>query len=201
MQLDLALYKTDIARKLAEIVNILIWTLSRALAFKRVDPLIDRAVLILFRSAKRLESLTQRWKTGKLRTRKPRQRAPRDPAKPAPPRAHTRKSWLPALVPPAMSVADLLTALMEAPETRALIEAAPQAGRIFRPICRMFGIAVPDHLKLPARAPRAPRAPRIREKPSLPAKPREADPDHHYRFTQVPRKWRLKPPRLRFSSA
>jgi hypothetical protein len=41
------------------------------------------------------------------------------------------------------------------PETTALLEAAPQAGRLFRPLCRMLAIPVPPSLRLPPRPARA----------------------------------------------
>lgn len=190
MQLDPAVFKTDIARKLAEFVNAVLWVLARVPARRRPEPLIDLALIILCRSIRRLDSLTQRWKSGQLRPCKPRQRAARerDPARPLPPRAPSRNYWLPAIVQPVMQSTPYLIALMDAPETRALIAAAPQAGRIFRPLCRMFGLAIPEHLKLPARPPR------VRKKPT-PPEPR-VDPDAHYRLSQVPPKWRLKVPGL-----
>lgn len=49
------------------------------------------------------------------------------------------------------------------PEARALVAAAPRAGRLLRPLCRIFGVRVPDWLKLPRR-PRKPRPP----KPAVP---------------------------------
>jgi len=47
-------------------------------------------------------------------------------------------------------------AFLATPETRALVAAAPQAGRVLRPLCRMLGLTPPDYLRLPPRArPRA----------------------------------------------
>ena len=43
------------------------------------------------------------------------------------------------------------------PDTRALVEAAPQAGRILRPLCRGLNLTPPDWLRLPDRPQPAPR--------------------------------------------
>jgi hypothetical protein len=44
------------------------------------------------------------------------------------------------------------------PEAAALLEAAPQAGRILRPLCRMLAIPLPDHLRRPKPSPEPPPA-------------------------------------------
>ena len=159
MQLDPARYQTDIARRMAEIFNMLLWVLGRAPRLLRPEPLLGLGVHMLRQAVFRLERLTLRWKSGKLRIYKPRDRNPPAAPEPAPEpppklRAPSRRYWLPAIVQQVMQVAPALTALMDNPETRALIAAAPQAGRIFRPLCRMFGIDIPEHLRLPKPAPR-----------------------------------------------
>ena len=50
------------------------------------------------------------------------------------------------------------------------VQAAPQAGRLLRPLCRMLGLIVPDYLRLPAR----PKSPA--KAPPLPPKHQAA---HH----------------------
>jgi hypothetical protein len=63
-----------------------------------------------------------------------------------------------------------LRALLEEPEMRALLAAAPQAGRLLRPLWRKLSLEpLPEMLRLPPR-PRKPRAPR----PPRPAKPAAA---------------------------
>jgi hypothetical protein len=59
-------------------------------------------------------------------------------------------------------------ALLADPDTQALVAAAPQAGRILRPLCHTIGVELPDWLKLPKR-PRKPRPP----KPPKPRKERQ----------------------------
>ena len=46
---------------------------------------------------------------------------------------------------------------LDRPDTRALLRAAPQAGRILRPLCRILAIDLPEHLRAPPRPKPAPR--------------------------------------------
>jgi hypothetical protein len=64
--------------------------------------------------------------------------------------------------------ANFVNLMLQDPEARALAEAAPQAGRLFRPLCHMLGLDQPEWLRLPKR-PRKPRKPR----PPKPRKPRQ----------------------------
>jgi hypothetical protein len=79
--------------------------------------------------------------------RPPQRLLPRDPA------------WLIRLVPGAAAAGSQLQHLLADPETAALIEAAPQLGRLLRPLCRSLGVPVPPSLSPPPRAPK-PRKPR-----------------------------------------
>ncbi|MBN9564461.1 MAG: hypothetical protein J0H14_27610 [Alphaproteobacteria bacterium] len=105
-----------------------------------------------------------------------------------------------------------LQALLEDPEMRAFLAAAPQAGRILRPLWRKLSPdpALPDMLRLPPRPPRPrkPRAPR----PPRPAKPAPGSGPPRMRRVTLPdgtRSWEPtpcypfgeKPPRLRRSRA
>ncbi len=134
-------------------------------------------VLILWgrlgRMLARLASLESRWRSGTLRA--PRPRAPR-PARATPaaprPRLPGAQGWLPRLIPHTGSFHDTVANLLADPDTLALLAAAPQAGRILRPLARMFAIPLPDALRLPQRRrkPRPPGAPLASPKPR---KPRE----------------------------
>ena len=67
--------------------------------------------------------------------------------------------WLRRVLPWIASfAAGRLHDLVQDPEMAALVAAAPQAGRVLRPLCRMFGIRRPAYLRL-RRGPRKPRAP------------------------------------------
>jgi hypothetical protein len=81
--------------------------------------------------------------------------------------------WLIRLVPEAAAAGSQLQHLLADPEMAALVQAAPQLGRLLRPLCRSLAVQPPQYL-LPERRPRAPRAPRP-EKPR-PEKPRPERP-------------------------
>ena len=121
----------------------------------------------------------------------PRKRGPRAP-KPtqAGPKPHwrlfkDRKSGLSVLLPhkpgwlqamlgwQAAGYTNTLRRLLEEPEMAAFLQAAPQAGRLLRPLCRMLMVKLPPVLQLPQR----PRRPRPRPQPPDPeAKlPRQRD--------------------------
>ena len=68
-----------------------------------------------------------------------------------------------------------LAAMLQMPRLQEFAAAAPQIGRILRPLCRMLAIPAPDFLKLPKRPRRAipkrarrPRAPRPAPAPAPP---------------------------------
>jgi hypothetical protein len=92
---------------------------------------------------------------------------------------HTKERRAPAIPPGPVLLREFrvrldshLRALLEEPEMRALLAAAPQAGRILRPLWRKLSAEpLPEMLRLPAR-PRKPRAPR----PSRPARPASGPP-------------------------
>jgi hypothetical protein len=77
------------------------------------------------------------------------------------PRGH---GWVTRRIPEAGPSAGALHDLLQQPNTRDFVQAAPQAARLLRPLCRALGVDQTAWLKLPHR-PRAPRKPR-------PAKPR-----------------------------
>ena len=61
--------------------------------------------------------------------------------------------------------------LINEPEVGPLLAAAPQAGRILRPLCHMLGITPPPALRLPPRPPRVrPKRPAAAPRPKRPTK-------------------------------
>ncbi len=117
----------------------------------------------------RLDRLTLRWQAGRLRPRAPARPRPK-PATPRPPAARLPASqgWLAKMLAPDPGEILLhngqILQLLEDPEVRALVAAAPQAGRLLRPLARAFNLPLPEYLRLPSRPrkprPRKPRAPR-----------------------------------------
>ena len=124
-------------------------------------PMLSLLTWRLGRIAQRLDRLMLRWQAGTLpRPRPP--HAPRPAAEASPcinvprinvppiyvPQGH---AWLIRLVQPTAQYIPQLERFLADPQTRALVAAAPQAGRLLRPLCRMLAIAPPDWLRLPAR--------------------------------------------------
>lgn len=161
---------TDIARGLFTIIaSVFDWAVARFLV-NRPDLVahLGRINLARWRARRavhRLDRLVARWRAGKRLT--PRRRTP--PAVPAPRTPNGTANpllqgavprglnWLGRLIQPANIGRGQLEAHLQTPEVQALIAAAPQVGRIYRPLCRMLGAALPEALHLPPRAPRPPR--------------------------------------------
>jgi len=138
-------------------------------ANRHLEPVLALAYYYLKRTASRLERLIARWQAGTLIPRHPAARASRAPA-PAPSLAETGprtpklrlpsgKFWLIRLVQPTAQLYPQLEQLVASPEMAELLAAAPQAGRILRPLFRMYGLPMPEILHLPP-VPRRPRPPR-----------------------------------------
>ncbi len=124
----------------------------------------------LRRMAVRFARLAARVRAGAL----PARAAPRRPGRsgPPPPPLPRKSGWLISLVPQAAASASQLQHLLADPEMAALVAAAPQMGRILRPLCRMLGVVPPPGLcseRRPAPARPRPAAPR-------PEAPRPAPP-------------------------
>ncbi len=151
------------------------------LHYRTPMPLLVAALLRMHRLVGRFDRLVLKWERDQLPT--PRKRTPRPTAarKPAGPALPTRFGWLGKLVPAAQSGAGYLDMMLQEPngDTRALAAAAPQAGRILRPLCRIFGVTPPDWLALPRR-PRKPQAP----KPPKPRKLRQT-PERGFTRAQI----------------
>jgi hypothetical protein len=130
----------------------------------------------LERLGNRLTRLYERWQQGTLPKPRPKTTRPKSVRKPPPqipefpvapgmpladaptrlPRGH---GWVTRRIPEAGPSAGALHDLLQQPHARDFIEAAPQAARLLRPLCRALGVDQPAWLQLPPR-PRAPRKPR-----------------------------------------
>jgi hypothetical protein len=162
---------------------------KRIAADRTAGPLILLTVARLRHLLARFTKLAARAEAGKLRPPRPRTVRPRrepppggppapggppppgealpgDPTPdPTPPRQPEgllpRKfGWLIRFVPyEAACFGSQLQHQLSQPEMMALLEAAPQAGRILRPLCWMLAIPLPPNLRLPPR-PRKPRPPK-----------------------------------------
>jgi hypothetical protein len=137
----------------------LIAGLCRAIAARSpANPLAWPLMLLawsrLRRMATRFARLALRLRAGNLSPRRPvRSRAgARRPATPRP-RLPEGFGWLVRLVPEAAAGASQLQHLLGEPEMAALIAAAPQAGRILRPLCRLLGVRPPPALLTAPAAP------------------------------------------------
>ncbi len=128
---------------------------SRIAVDRSAGPLLVRIFTRLHRLAARLTSLVSRIQAGTLPPPGPRRPAARSRDQRRA-RLPDSRGWLLREVPGAAEYAGQVQALLADPQTAALLEAAPQAGRIFRPLCRMLAIPLPDHLRR-LRPPTAPR--------------------------------------------
>jgi len=135
-------------------------------ANRHLEPILALAYHYLNRAAPRLERLIARWRAGKLTPRQARRAPPKaegQPLAPKPrpdkPRLPSRNGWLVRLVQPTAQLIGQLQALVDSPEMKELLAAAPQAGRILRPLFRMLATPPPEILRLPPRL-RAPRKPK-----------------------------------------
>jgi hypothetical protein len=122
-------------------------TASRIAIDRGAGPLLIRIFSRLHRLAARLTSLVARIQAGTP----PRLRPTRTTAGPhrRKPRLPDTSGWLIRVVPGAAVYAGQVQTLLGDPETIALLEAAPQAGRILRPLCRMLAIPLPETLRQP----------------------------------------------------
>jgi hypothetical protein len=115
-------------------------------------PLVILVWVRLRRLAGRFARLAARLQSGALpapghsrRGRPAATRSPPDPAK----RLPQGFGWLVRLAPEAAAGASQLRHLLAEPEMAALIAAAPQMGRLLRPLCRMLGVDPPPGLGAP----------------------------------------------------
>ena len=189
-------------------------TIREAIARARfIDPAKTRLIVFAFYRLgfllKRLDAIVVKWQAGTLPTPRPaRPRKPR-PAPPDPdtltpeqrlrrirpwsqegitPREPRARSWLVKLFQPTGIAHAPVADFLNSPDCLALLRDAPQAGRILRPLARMFGI---QHalLDLPKRARKPTPKPEIKPQ-SRPRDARDLPGPWH-----VPRKWRLEIPK------
>ena len=104
----------------------------------------------LGRTAARFTALFARWSAGTLPTPRP-ARAPRPVAAPSPiPRLPSAHGWVNVRIADSAPCTGQLEALLHDPELPKFLAAAPQAGRLLRPLCRALGLPEPSWLKRPA---------------------------------------------------
>ena len=165
-----------------------------AVAASRYQSLSPLLMLVWFRlrnTVARIDRLAARWQQGRLR---PPRKCVRGERKPPPAihpadalrarRAPQGRGWLIRLHQPMVQLAPRIELMLADPDIIALCAAAPQAGRLLRPLCRMFAIPEPAYIARPPR-PRPPRKPR----PRKPAPPPFAE--------HSPSQWPFVPLRLR----
>ena len=170
--------------------------LCRAIAAAAVkNPLAAPLLLLLWprlnRLARRFAGLAARVASGTAARR--RSAAPRPAAQRSrqPYRRLPRRfAWLPPLVPGAAAYGSQLQHLLTTPEMADILAAAPQAGRLLRPLCRMLGVRPPPALA-PALAP-PPRPARPRQPPS--SRPAAVGPSATAPPADPPRAAPLRPP-------
>ena len=159
------------------------------------------AINFLGRVFRRLDRLALLWETGRLpparpsrpHTRKP---APEPSAEPSsepsarPLRMPSRKGWLVRAGYHFCAYSRVVERVILAdPDFARFLAEVPQAGRILRPFCRLLAIPLPAAIR-PAPSRRTPRP----RKPSPTIAEIEGNLDHHYRFSEVPPKFRFKHP-------
>ena len=103
-------------------------------------------------------------RAGRTTTPKP-EKPPTDPTD----RLPSRRGWMIYEVRITNMIDTRLKELLNDPEMLALLAAAPQLGRIIRPICHMFAVPLSDPWKLP---PRPRREPKPRARSGRPKSPR-----------------------------
>lgn len=103
----------------------------------------------LGRLAHRFRTLFARHQAGTLPT--PRARPSSFRASTPYPRLPAAHGWINLRIPAVAPCAGTLDMLLQTPEMRDFVTAAPQAGRVLRPLSRMLGLTLPPWLRLPPR--------------------------------------------------
>ena len=142
----------------------------------------------LGRLAHRFRVLFARFHAGTLPSPRPsgaglpRERTPK-------PRLPATAGWIGARIADAAPCAGTIEFMLHnTPQMQDFVRAAPQAGRLLRPLCRMLGIIMPDWLRRPARVRKAP-APR----PAAPDTTGTPDRPIPRNILAAARAWRSKP--------
>ena len=186
---------TDIARRLVPTIRGIIAAIgipaSRIPSLAQVLGLVYRRIFALIG---RLDRLMVKFNAGTLP--KPRHRASRPPASARPDSASkpalripAAQGWIFRVAQPAAQWRPHVERFVNDPDIIALAAAAPQAGRLLRPLCRLMLVPIPEQLRLPPRPPRAhPMPPRPKsQRPLQPAAPVAPMP-------APPAPWDLAPP-------
>ncbi len=142
----------------------------------------------LHRTALRFARLAAKVHAGALPPPRQRRRSPRA-VQPPPPRLPRGFAWLLRRLPQAAAAASQLQHLLADPAMADLLAAAPQAGRLLRPLCQMLGVRPPPARSLssgrkqagpvgapPPVRPAAPSHPACRPRPPPRARPRILSP-------------------------
>ena len=125
----------------------------------------------LRRTAERFARLAEKVRAGALPPPRRRLRSPR-PAQPPPPLLPRGFAWLVRRLPQAASAASQLQHLLADPAMADLLAAAPQAGRLLRPLCQMLGVRPPPARSLSSGRPQAgPVGPPPPVRPAAPSRP------------------------------
>jgi hypothetical protein len=139
--------------------------------YGRGNPALGAVVGVLSQRLARLKGRFDRlvllWERAQLPAPRVRAKRPASARKAVTPgiRMPTGFGWVQKIVPSAHMQAGLVGYLLQDPDVRALVEAAPQAGRLLRPLCHALGTELPAWLRPPERV-RKPRAPKPRATPS-----------------------------------
>jgi hypothetical protein len=104
----------------------------------------------LARMATRFERLFARWRAGTLPRPRPARAGQRTRRQPHP-HLPANPAWLVAMVRETAPMASQLQHLLAHPDIADFLAAAPQAGRILRPLCHMLGLPRPPALPPPPR--------------------------------------------------
>jgi hypothetical protein len=177
-------------RYLPHIADICAYLVGLAARYQLLAPLLVLVCNRLRRTVGRLDRLAARWRQGRLcpariRIRGPRQPPQIHPAEAAlPRRTPAGHAWLIRLHQPIAQWAPRIELMLDDPEIIALCAAAPQAGRLLRPLCRMFAITPPAYIARPPR-------------PTPPRKPRPQKPQPQQFAEHSPSQWPFVPHRLR----
>ena len=109
----------------------------------------------LARLTRRLSTLFAQYQNGTLPAVPPPRARTQHESAPYP-RLPAARGWINARIPDSAPCAGTLELNLQTNEMRDFVTAAPQAGRLLRPLCRMLAIAIPEYLRLPSRPKPAP---------------------------------------------
>ena len=133
-------------------------------------PILILAMNRINRAAQRFQALFTRWQSNTLPTPRPARAARASEPRPKP-YFPTGRAWLAGATDHHVrGRASQLQHLLAHPDMAEFLAAAPQAGRILRPLCHMLGVTMPAILQLPPEA-RRPKPARPKPAPLPPLLP------------------------------